>query len=74
MLINNISFQSYRLENITVKAENKSDNKKQYIGRHCRLLMEKHDSTDNDYHELIMCLKRHQLALEFVLHAHFCCP
>ncbi|KYM85888.1 hypothetical protein ALC53_04378 [Atta colombica] len=57
---------SYRLENITIKAENKSDNKKQYIGRHCRLLMEKHDSIGNDYHELIMCLKRHQLALEYV--------
>ncbi|KYN43581.1 hypothetical protein ALC56_01842 [Trachymyrmex septentrionalis] len=58
---------SHRLENITVKAETKSDdNKKKYIGRHYHLLMEKHGSTDNDYCELIMCLKRHQLALENV--------
>ncbi|KAG5332520.1 OR22B protein, partial [Acromyrmex heyeri] len=57
---------SHRLENITIKAETKSDNNKKYVGRHCHLLMEKHGSTGNDYHELIMCLKRHQLALEHV--------
>jgi len=28
--------------------------------------MEEHDSTSNDYRELTMCLKKHQLALEFV--------
>ncbi|KYQ47064.1 hypothetical protein ALC60_13921, partial [Trachymyrmex zeteki] len=60
---------SHRLENITGEAETKSnDNKKKYIGKHYHLLMEKHGSTGNDYHELIMCLKRHQLALEFVLY------
>ncbi|KYN26701.1 Odorant receptor 49b [Trachymyrmex cornetzi] len=57
---------SHRLENITVKAETKSDNNKKYIGRHYHLLMEKHGSTGNDYRELIICLKRHQLALEYI--------
>ncbi|KAG5320654.1 OR22B protein, partial [Pseudoatta argentina] len=57
---------SHRLENITVKAETKSDNNQKYVGRHYHLLMEKYGSTGNDYRELIMCLKRHQLALEHV--------
>jgi len=30
------------------------------------LLMEEHDSTSNDYRELMMCLKKHQLALQSV--------
>ncbi|XP_071651080.1 uncharacterized protein [Temnothorax longispinosus] len=60
---------SWRLENIIGEADTKSDNnEKIYTGMHYHLeiFAEKHGSANNDYRELIMCLKKHQLALEHV--------
>ncbi|KYM96668.1 hypothetical protein ALC62_12664 [Cyphomyrmex costatus] len=59
---------SHRLENITGEAKTKLEDEKNICtGRHYHLLTEEHGSTGNDYRELMICLKRHQLALEFVL-------
>lgn len=68
MLIYNNLFQSQRLENIIGEANTKSNgDEKIHIGTHYHLeiFMEKHGS-DNDYHELMTCLKKHQLALKSV--------
>jgi len=64
VLINNVLFQSQRLENITGKVDTTSDDDDKI---HTHYLIEKHNSDDNDYHELMTCLKKHQLALESVL-------
>ncbi|XP_071567429.1 uncharacterized protein [Temnothorax nylanderi] len=61
---------SWRLENIIGdQADTKSDNnEKIYTGTHydLEIFVEKHGSANNDYRELMMCLKKHQLALEHV--------
>jgi len=65
VLINNVLFQSQRLENITGKVDTTSDDDDKI---HTHYLIEKHNSDDNDYHELMTCLKKHhKLALESVL-------
>ncbi|KAL0102408.1 hypothetical protein PUN28_017984 [Cardiocondyla obscurior] len=38
--------------------------KKKHTGSKFHLLMEEHDAASNDYLEFMMCLKKHQLALE----------
>ncbi|TGZ38509.1 Uncharacterized protein DBV15_11898 [Temnothorax longispinosus] len=62
---------SQRLENITGEADTILDDyKKIHSGTHYHLgiFMEKNSSAGNDYSELMTCLKKHQLALESVLH------
>jgi len=59
---------SQRLENITSEADTKlNDDEKIHMGTHLEVFMEEYDSAGNGYHELMMCLKKHQLALESVL-------
>ncbi|XP_036147465.1 uncharacterized protein LOC105832583 [Monomorium pharaonis] len=56
---------SQRLENITGKTDIKSDdNENIQIEMYYHVFMEKRGSIGNNYRELIMCLKKHQLALE----------
>ncbi|XP_011878672.1 PREDICTED: uncharacterized protein LOC105567976 [Vollenhovia emeryi] len=59
---------SQRIENIIGEADIKSDNnEKIHTKTHYHLeifITENHGSTDNDYCELMMCLKKHQLAIE----------
>lgn len=43
------------------------DDENIHTGMHYYLFMEEHGSVGNDYRELTTCLKKHQLALEFVL-------
>nr|XP_012231786.1 PREDICTED: uncharacterized protein LOC105677626 [Linepithema humile] len=61
---------SHRLENIICKTDAEIyNNEETHTGMHYHLLIEKHDSgsSNDDYHELMACLKKHQLALEYVL-------
>lgn len=67
MLIYNVLFQSQRLENITGETDIKIDDGEEiHTETHYHLFIEKHGSIGNDYHELMTCLRKHQLALESV--------
>ncbi|XP_072756972.1 uncharacterized protein [Anoplolepis gracilipes] len=56
---------SHSFENIVGQTSVKTnDNEK--IRTRTHLFIERHDSINDDYHELMKCLKKHQLALEYV--------
>lgn len=62
-------FLSHRLENIMGQTNVKTyDNEKIRARTHYHLFIERHDSINDDYCELMICLKKHQLALEFVIY------
>lgn len=62
-------FLSHRLENIMGQTNVKTyDNEKIRARTHYHLFIERHDSINDDYRELMICLKKHQLALEFVIY------
>lgn len=56
-------FSSIRLENIHDKTKRTEDRKMSQ--RYLQLVIKEYDS--EEYREIIACLKKHQLAIEFVL-------
>ncbi|GAB1867908.1 Odorant receptor [Camponotus japonicus] len=58
---------SHRLENIVGQTDVKIDENEQIRTRtHYHLSIERYDSINEDYRELMICLRKHQLALEHV--------
>ncbi|KAM0732217.1 Odorant receptor 22b [Formica fusca] len=58
---------SHRLENIVGQTNVKTDDNEKICARtHYHLFVERYDSIDDDYHELRIYLRKHQLALEYV--------
>ncbi|KAL6441755.1 hypothetical protein ACFW04_003687 [Cataglyphis niger] len=59
---------SHRLENIVGQTNVRTDNNEKIRARiHYHLFVERYDSIDDDYRELMLCLRKHQLALEFLI-------
>ncbi|KAL6441753.1 hypothetical protein ACFW04_003687 [Cataglyphis niger] len=57
---------SHRLENIVGQTNVRTDNNEKIRARiHYHLFVERYDSIDDDYRELMLCLRKHQLALEY---------
>lgn len=63
-----VLFLSHRLENIVGQTNVKTDDNEKICARtHYHLFVERYDSIDDDYRELMICLRKHQLVLEFVI-------